>query len=388
MQKKKSLKKKILVVTGTRAEYGLLRSTMDALRADARVDMRMLVTGMHTLASFGNTQNEIRQDGYQIAARVPIRESDDMLGALSREIAGIRAYCDRSRPDCIVVLGDRDEPLAAAIVAAHLNIPLAHIHGGDVSGTTTVDNAIRGAITKFAHLHFPTTALGASRIRAFGEEPWRIHAVGAPGLDQIKHMRFPTRAETARTLGLDPARRWILAVHHPTPFDETPIMEQIRPLMTALVQDFPDDEKIVIYPNSDTGTRSFVREIERARSQSRMHIRRTMPRDLYLAAFRHAACIVGNSSSGIIESTSLRVPSVSVGTRQSNRERGANVIASGYDRTSITRSLRRALSQAFRRISDRAKSPYGRGTAGRDIARYICSGLEDPRIMRKRDPYV
>ena len=380
------MKERILVITGTRAEFGLLRTTIDALKK-LGADVRILVTGMHTLKRHGNTEKEVKRV-YNVAARVPVRESDDMAQALTREIEGIRAYCLKNRPDCIVVLGDRDEPLAAGLVAAHLNIPLAHIHGGDVSGTTTVDNIIRATLTKLAHLHFPTTKLGAKRIAAMGEEAWRIKAVGAPGIDEIRRMRFMSREKLARALDLDSKRPWLLIVHHPTPFDTTLMQQQIKPLLEAVTKDFPEAEKIVIYPNSDTGSNLFIQEIGRVRNNPRVQVSKTLPRELFLNTMHHAACILGNSSAGIIESASMKTPSVTIGSRQKGRERANNVVEVGYDRKSIKKAIRKATTSTFRTLAARAMSPYGNGTAGKTIARILLGKLKDKRLLHKRDPYV
>lgn len=377
------MKKEILVVTGTRAEYGLLRSTMDELRKNKRFSLSVLVTGMHTLKKYGNTQAEVKKDGYPIGATVPVDEDDEQYQALAKEIKGIGDFLMRAQPDCVLLLGDRDEPFAAAIAAAHLRIPIAHIHGGDRSGFV-IDEPIRHSITKFSDLHFTICPSSAARVRQLGEESWRVKVVGAPGFDEILSMKYASRAMVAKELGLDLSRRWILAVQHPTVTDPTPLGEQIRPLLQILEQEYPDDEKIVIYPNSDTGSNVFIAELEKMEGKEHFHLFRNLPRETFLNVFKQAACMVGNSSAGIIESGALHIPALSIGGRQRDRERGPNVLEAGYDKGSVRKGLQRVMSPAFMQMTKRAKSPYGRGGVGKKIVVLLEKLLDDPRLGRKQ----
>ncbi|MBI5456403.1 UDP-N-acetylglucosamine 2-epimerase (hydrolyzing) [Candidatus Kaiserbacteria bacterium] len=377
-------KKSILVITGTRAEYGLLYETIQALQKSQRLSMRLLVTGMHTVRKYGYTLQGIRRDNIPIACVVPIHEHDTMLQAFAKEVLGIDAYCVKTRPDMILVLGDRGEPLAGAVVAANLNIPVAHIHGGDTSGITTADELVRHSITKLSHLHFPVSPASAKRLRALGEESWRIHMLGAPGIEHIASARFPSRAAVARKHGLDPQKQWILVVHHPTPFEKVPMEKQIRPLLSSLTSQQRHEEKIIVYPNTDTGSAVFIREIDRVRNEPRVHVYPNLERDEYLHLFRHSACIIGNSSSGIIESTPLHVPSITIGSRQDGRSRGKNVISASYDASSIERALRKALGATFASRTKNAKSPYGSGNVGSSIVKRLEKYVCDPRLFHKR----
>src|SRR3989344_8273474 len=244
------MRKKILVITGTRAEYGILRSTMDAIRAHDELELKLLVTGMHTQKKYGETVHEIETDGYHIDCIIPIPEGTGMLGSLAREIEGMRDYCAKEEPDCILVLGDRDEMLAGAIVGTHLNIPVAHIHGGDVSGG--IDDSVRNAITKFAQIHFPATKSAAERLKAMGVASASIFEVGTPVVDMIASEKMLSREAVAEKLNLDSKRDWLTFVLHPLAFDPTPLEDQIQSALGAL-ESFPEHEKIVLYPNSDSG---------------------------------------------------------------------------------------------------------------------------------------
>lgn len=376
-------RKKVLVVTGTRAEYGLLRSTMDAIRKDKRLTLSVLVTGMHTLRKYGNTQMEVKRNGYPIVATVPVREKDEQYQALAKETKGIGDFLARSLPDCVLVLGDRDEPLAAAIAAAHLNIPIAHIHGGDVTGTG-VDENIRHAITKFAHLHFPATAQSAMRLKALGEESWRITTVGTPGLDGLRVQRSAPRRNVARELGLDVSRPWMVIVQHPTPFDKTPLQMQIREVLNAIAC-FPDHEKIIVYPNSDTGSNLFLKAISGLRGK-RYHVFPSLPRERYASVIAQSEVLVGNSSSGIIEAAFLGTPTVDIGNRQKGRECGQSVITAPYNTVAIEKAIRRSVALKRKQGGRAFISPYGEGKAGEKIARILATKLSKPNLLWKLPP--
>lgn len=372
-------KKKILVVTGTRAEYGLLRSTMDAIRAHPGLELKLLATGMHTLKAYGNTQEEIKRDGYRIDCTVPIEEQGDMLDALSQEITGIKEYCAHERPDCIVVLGDRDEPFAAAIVAGHLNIPLAHIHGGDVTGPG-VDESIRHSITKFAHIHFPSTERAAARIRSLAEDPSRIFCVGTPAIDGIATQSLLNRALVAKELALDAQRQWLTFVLHPVAYDQISFDQQIGTTLLAL-EKFPEYEKIVLYPNSDTGGAIFIKALQTL-SPPRYHVFPSLPRTTYLSAVKESLALIGNSSAGIIETASLGTPTVDIGNRQRGRERGASVTNVRYDTVEIERAIEGTTEMKLKQNGP-FPSPYGSAGAGTRIADILSHELERPDLLDK-----
>ena len=376
-------RKKILVVTGTRAEYGLLRSTMDAIRAHSQLTLRLLVTGMHTLKEYGYTKKEIENDGYTIDCTVPITPKSDMLEAFSQEILGIRKYCVQEKPDCIVVLGDRDEPFAAAIVATHLNIPLAHIHGGDISGPG-IDETLRHAITKMAHLHFPGTKKSAKRIRAFGEEAWRIKEVGSVVMDDIQKKAMIPRTTLAQKLGIDAKRSWLTVLQHPWAFDDTPLAKQISSTFSALTQ-FPEHEKIVLFPNTDTGSELFIKHLKKNKGP-RFHLFPSLPRPEYMSVLKESDALIGNSSSGIIEISVLGTPSVEVGNRQAGRERGPGFLHVPYDTHKIVKAITRAIAIKKKRRGKAFPSPYGTGNSGKAIAEKLSELLLDPHLLYKKPP--
>ncbi|MBI5728771.1 MAG: UDP-N-acetylglucosamine 2-epimerase (hydrolyzing) [Candidatus Magasanikbacteria bacterium] len=377
----KKNKKIVLVITGTRAEYGLLKSSIAELRKSSILKMRLLVTGIHTLSAHGKTINEIRRDKLPIDVVVPISQSDTMSRALAKEISGIEKYCLVNQPDIILVLGDRDEPLAATIVAGHLGITIAHIHGGDVTGGV-VDDAIRNAITKFAHLHFAVSKLSATNIKNIGEESWRIHTVGAPGIDDLAMMEYFDRQELATRLKLDLAQKWFLILQHPVPLDVVPVEKQIAPTLRVVGQ--MRGEKIAIFPNSDTGSKIIIDQLRSRQHQAGWHVFPNVPRKVYLSLLKYADVLIGNSSSGIIESTFFHRPVINIGQRQKGREHGKNVIHVGYSEEAIKKALTLALTPVFRKKARLATHPYGRGQAGKHIVRILEKELFNPHLQPKK----
>lgn len=376
------MRKKILVITGSRAEYGLLKPTMEEIRRSRKLELRLLVTGMHTLKKYGLTLNQIKKDKLPVNFVGRLRESDDMLSSLTKEINLIKNYCRRHRPDFILVLGDRDEALAGAVVGGHLKIPVGHIHGGDVTGYL-VDEYIRHAITKFSQLHFVATPKSYERVvRGLSEEKWRVKIVGAPGLDGLRSLRYLSRKELAAEFGLDVNKKWMLLLQHSTPLDKINAREQIKPTLKAL-EKF-EAEKIIIYPNSDTGGREIIKEIERLRNRPDCRIFKNLERIKYLSFLKSADVLVGNSSSGLIESSFFKIPVVNVGNRQKGRERGGNVLEAYYDSREISRTVEKALTPKFRRYCRRGRNPYGDGRASKVIVHVIEKMIDDPRLMFKK----
>lgn len=374
-------KKTILVVTGTRAEYGLLKSTIDGIRASKKLDLKLLATGMHTQKKFGYTLNDIKNDAVPINCVVKVGENDTMLEALSKEIAGIEKYCTRNRPDVILVLGDRDEAFAGAIVGGHLNIPVSHIHGGDVS-SGVVDDYIRHSITKFSHLHFVASKYSRDRVLQLGEEKWRIHNVGAPGLDSLSRILYQPKKEIAKELKLDVRKPWFVVLQHPTPLDSVVSKNQINPTLQA-VSEF-DAEKIVIYPNSDTGADIFIRAIEKMSRKKGFHVFKSVPRATYLSFLKASDMLVGNSSSGIIESGYFNLPTINIGKRQQGRECGKNVMHVGYNKKRITDAIKKARTKSFRALCRKNLNPYGNGNAGKKIVTILERLSLDEKLLDKK----
>lgn len=378
---KNKVKKKLLIITGTRAEYGLLRPLIMKAQKSRTLKTSVVATGMHTLKIHGYTLDTLRKDRITLSGIIHISEKDDMLTSLSKEILGIKKACKKLAPDMIVVLGDRDEAFAGAIVGGHMKIPVAHIHGGDVTGYV-VDEYIRHAITKFSHLHFAATKKSHERIKKLGEEGWRIFTVGAIGLDELAEKKLKTREKIARKLGLNGKKIWILGLYHPTPLDTVSFAEQILPYLRALKRIHA--EIILVYPNSDEGSAIFIREIEKMRKYKNFHIYKNIDRRLFLGVLAHAEAILGNSSSGIIEAGYFKTPAVNIGMRQFGRERGKNVIDSPYSENSIFAAMKKAMSKNFQKKLRNAKHPYGYGNASKKILTLIEKYIFKKNLLYKK----
>jgi GDP/UDP-N,N'-diacetylbacillosamine 2-epimerase (hydrolysing) len=375
--------KKILVITGSRAEYGLLYPLLLELLKSGVFELELLVTGSHTQKKYGNTIELIRKDDIPIAHIVEINEEASMIEALAQEILGIEKYCKGEMPDLMLVWGDRDEAFAGAIVAGHLRIPLAHVGGGDVSGYV-VDEAIRHAISKFAHVHFPISAQSAEILRKLGEEESRIHMVGTTAFDLITKETLMSREELAKELSLDAREPWTLLLEHPTPLDPTPIKEQITPALEVLEE--TPGQKIILYPNSDTGNEIFVKEIESYKNKKGFSIFESLPRLTFLSLLNEAQVLVGNSSSGVVEAGFFKKPVVDIGNRQKGRECGENVLHAEYDKGSIQQAMARATSSEFANSMEHMKNPYGSGNAAKQIIQVLENLRIDQELLYKKIP--
>lgn len=377
----------IAVVTVARSDWGHLASVLAELRAAADVRLLLFVGGMHLSEAFGRTVDLIEREGWPIAERIEMLEPSDAPEAIAtsigRGVAGFgRAYA-RHRPDLVVVLGDRFEMLSAAAAALPFVLPVAHLHGGEVT-EGAIDNQIRHAITKCAHLHFVSAEPHARRILAMGEEPWRIHNVGAPGLDRIRTTRLLSRDELARRLDLARDDRWLIVTYHPATLEYQDTARHADELLAALEK--VDATCVVTYPNADTAGRTIIARLEEfAGRHDRVRLARSLGDDVYLSLLRHADAMVGNSSSGLIEAPSFELPVVNVGARQAGRLRAANVVDVGPERDEILSGIDDALTPAFRARLSGMKNPYGDGHAAERVVRVLRTVELGPTLTRKRE---
>ena len=379
--------KRIGVVTVSRSDYGHLRPVLEALRRAPDLELLLLVAGMHLASEFGLTVRDIEADGFPISARVEMLGGGDtpeaVAAATGRGVAGFGEAFARLRPDVVVALGDRFEMLAAAVAALPFALPVAHIHGGEVS-EGAMDNQIRHAITKLAHLHFASAEPHARRIAAMGEEPWRIHTVGAPGLDRLATTEPLPRAALARELGLPEAGPWLLVTFHPVTLEYRDTAAHIDELLAALEK--TDGFIVITYPNADTAGRLIIERIEEfaGRHPRRCRLAKSLGERLYLSLLRHADLMIGNSSSGLIEAPSFGLPVVNVGSRQRGRLRGANVIDVEPSREDILRGIEAAQALPFRVRARAAANPYGDGHAAPRVVDVLRSVPVDAQLVQKR----
>jgi UDP-hydrolysing UDP-N-acetyl-D-glucosamine 2-epimerase len=364
------MKRRIAIVTGGRADYGLVRPIFRAIAAHPDLEALMIAAAAHLSAAHGGDSGIFAADGIPVAAQVPLLAAGDDAMAIARSIGtGVGGFADAIaavRPDILVLVGDRFEILAAACAALALRVPIAHVHGGETT-EGAFDEQIRHAVTKMAHLHFAAAEPYARRIIAMGEEPWRVHVSGAPGLDNLATVPVLSRAETMAALGLTADAIPLLATWHPVTLDGHDRSDGLDGLLSAL----SDCARPIVFtaPNADDGRGSIVARIEGfCAKHPRARLHTALGTRLYFNAMRHAAVMVGNSSSGIIEAPSFALPVVNIGTRQRGRLRAANVIDCGDTAVEIGAVLAWVLSPDFRRSLAGLVNPYGDGHAGPRIA--------------------
>lgn len=370
------------VVTGTRAEYGLLTSTMQAIRREPRLHLQLVVTGMHLLRKFGHTVKLIEHDGWHIDARVRMQDGSDgpldQAAGLSRGVAGIARFLEAGKTDIVVVLGDRIEAMAGALAAVTTGRILAHIHGGDVA-PGDFDDSLRHAITKLAHVHFPATRRAARRIVRLGEPPQRVHVVGAVGLDRLR--KLPAEAPPSRRRSGE-----ALIVQHacgrPASTEKRTMLAMLRAAAAVGLR------RVISYPNTDRGHRGVLEAIEQHRRQSprgEVQVFRSLARDDYLRMLMRADVLIGNSSSGIIEAPLAGTPSVNVGPRQAGRQPGGPSVITADENCD---AIRTAIETALRkRPRPGRRTPYGDGRAGRRIARILAGLPPHEAVGRKAITY-
>lgn len=370
-------RRRIAVVTGSRADYGLLRSLLRAIHADDALQLQLIVTGMHLAPEFGLTCQHIEADGLPIAARVEmLLSSNTSTGVIKSMGIGMIGFADaleRLAPDLMVVLGDRFEILAAAQAALILRIPLAHIHGGETS-EGAFDESIRHALTKMAQWHFVAAEPYRQRVVQMGEAPDRVFNVGAPGLDQLDEIAWLDRSDLLGSLGIADGSPLMLVTYHPATLDANSPIAAMDELCAALER-FDDAVIVLTYPNADTGGRALIECVDRfvAQAPQRRFAFASLGQQRYLSMVRAADVVIGNSSSGLIEVPALHRPTVNLGDRQKGRLRGPSVIDAPENRDSIERAIRTALSPAFQERLPSMESPYGRGAAGRKISETLRS---------------
>ncbi len=373
--------RRIAVITTARSDYGIWRPVLAAIVAEPALELALVVGGSHLDDAFGRTETAILADGHAIAARVPFVPVADSRHATAQAMGtALSGFADAfavTAPDLVLVLGDRWEILAAASAAAVMGLPLAHVHGGELT-LGAMDDGFRHAVTKLAHLHFAATPAYAARIRQLGEEDWRVTVSGAPALDSLRALPAPDRAALARRLGFALPERFLLCTFHPVTTELEDTRRQVEDLLAAL--DAAALPVLFTYAGADPGGRAINAALDR-HCADRPHCR-VMPSlgsDAYFAAMALAACMVGNSSSGIIEAASLKLPVVNIGRRQDGRERGANVVDCGHGRADILAALDRAQSLDL----DGLRNPYDAGGAAAIIVAALRDVALDRRLLAK-----
>ena len=380
-------RRRIGVVTTSRADYSHLYWPLRELAARPEIELGVLALGPHLSPQFGNTLQEIERDGFPIQARIECLLSSDtdtgMAKTIGLAILGLADALTTWRPDLLLLIADRYEMLAPAATALALRIPVAHIEGGEVS-QGAIDDAVRNAITKLAHIHFTSTETARLRVIAMGEEPWRVHSAGAPSLDHLRRSTLLGRAALQARLGFELTPPTLIAAWHPVTILRDTNAEADA-FFAALTR--APGQIVFVYPNADAGSDALIHRANAlASTRPRTHVFVNLDAVTYWSLLREADALAGNSSSGIMEAASFALPVVNVGMRQQGRERARNVIDAPADAAAIGAALQRALSPEFRESLAGMTNPYGDGAAAKTIARVLVSVPLDGLLVKQAVP--
>jgi UDP-hydrolysing UDP-N-acetyl-D-glucosamine 2-epimerase len=371
-------KRKIAVITGSRSEFGILQSVIERIIASNFLTLHLYVTGMHLLPKFGKTIEEIKRNNYPNLKEIQMYEenvnSEKFIGySVSTATKNFTEAFFNDSIEIVLLLGDRVEMLAAGVAAASLNLPIAHIHGGDVSENAQIDEQIRHSLTKMSHLHFTATKLSEKRILQMGEEKWRVYNTGSPSIDNIVSFELFSKRNLINELGLSDLIKdrdeLILLVQHPSIFEAEKSGIYINEILECLKR--LNKHTIAIYPNNDPGNQLIIDELEKIKGDSFFHIFTNLNRKIYLSILKNAYFMIGNSSSGMIESASFNLPTLNVGIRNLNRESSDNVLTVENGIDNIWDGIQKITSPEFLKICKNVSNIYGNGSASESIVKVL-----------------
>lgn len=379
--------KKICVVTGTRAEYGILKPLINRIQRDPSLELQIIATGMHLSPEFGLTFQEIEQDGFKINERIEMLLSSDTSVGISKSIGlGMISFSEafkRLTPDLIIVLGDRYEAFAAASAASITKIPIGHIHGGETT-EGAFDEAFRHAITKMSFLHFTSTETYRKRVIQLGEHPKRVFNVGAMGIENIKNIDYLTKSDLEKSIEFDLNSKYALVTFHPVTLESNTSQEQFKNLLVALDQ-FKSLKIIFTKANADTDGRIINQLIDQYVNENsdRAIAFTSMGQLRYLSAMKYCDLVIGNSSSGIIEAPSFFIPTVNIGDRQKGRVQANSVLNCRPMEEDIVFAIDKALSRHDEKGFEKFKNPYGEGEVSVHIIEILKGFLNQPIEIKK-----
>jgi UDP-hydrolysing UDP-N-acetyl-D-glucosamine 2-epimerase len=385
------LSKKITVFTGNRAEYGLLHPVIRSLASDSSMETYLIISGSHLSDEFGMTVSEIDVSGIKEVKEIPlptvkVNENEGMLLSFSAIINNGLEKLKRWEPDMIVLAGDRFETFAMAVTSYYMNIPIAHLFGGDLSQGGHLDDSARHSITKLAHLHFTTNDDSYKRVIALGEEKWRVFNVGSPVMDYVVKGDYASPDEIARELELEIDKPIILFTQHPITTESELAYDQVKESLEALKG--LGYQPVITYPCNDAGSEHIISAINEYKLIPYFRVRKSLGRRLYLGCVRIASCVAGNSSSGLMETPLFKVPAVNIGVRQAGRLKAENVIDVPCKRESITKAIRQTIEDHhFIARARNCSNPYGEGGASNRIFDIIKSTKIDSRLLKKQMTY-
>lgn len=379
--------RKVFYITGTRAEYGVMKSVLSAINDHPYLDLSVVVTGMHLMKELGYTVQQIRNDGFHIESEIGFKyladDGKSMVKSVGDLIVQFADLFATRKPDIIFVEGDRGEMLAAAMAGGFMNIPVVHSSGGDISGS--IDNSIRHAITRFAHIHFPITPGSAERLIKMGEEAWRIHMFGTPGIG-LEMEKLLSLNEVMKQLRFSQEKPLLLVIQHPVTTEADAAGWQMEETLKAISE--LNEQTVLIYPNSDAGSQKMIEVIENYKFSDNVKVFKNLDRESFLSIMGSSSVIVGNSSSALVEAPYFNLPSVNIGSRQSGRERSMNVIDVIHDKDRIKEAIIKAIyDENFKANISKSKSPYSGISVGKKIAEFLSEFEINEKLLQKKLTY-
>lgn len=383
--------KRIGIMTGTRAEYGLLKPLMQEINKDNDLELYLIVSGMHLSPEFGMTYQEIEEDGFEINAKVEMLLSSDSPAGISKSIGlGVIGFADefqRADLDMLILLGDRYEALSAAISAMVMRIPIAHLHGGELT-EGAIDEGIRHSITKMSYLHFTSTEQYRNRVIQLGENPERVFYVGALGVENIKKINLMTKEELERSIHFEIDENTVIVTYHPVTLENNTVEEQFLNLLEVLDRN-PKIRMIFTKANADTNGRIVNELIDKyaAQNSERACAFVSLGQKRYLSALKYCRIVIGNSSSGIIEAPSFGKPIINIGDRQKGRICADSVINCGYTQQEIQQAMETALTKEFENKASNCRNPYEKENTAANIISVIKDYLLNDKIKLKKGFY-
>ena len=383
--------KRIGIMTGTRAEYGLLKPLMQEINKDNDLELYLIVSGMHLSPEFGMTYQEIEEDGFEINAKVEMLLSSDSPAGISKSIGlGVIGFADefqRADLDMLILLGDRYEALSTAICAMVMRIPIAHLHGGELT-EGAIDEGIRHSITKMSYLHFTSTEQYRNRVIQLGENPERVFYVGALGVENIKKINLMTKEELERSIHFEIDENTVIVTYHPVTLENNTVEEQFLNLLEVLDRN-PKIRMIFTKANADTNGRIVNELIDKyaAQNSERACAFVSLGQKRYLSALKYCRIVIGNSSSGIIEAPSFGKPIINIGDRQKGRICADSVINCGYTQQEIQQAMETALTKEFENKASNCRNPYEKENTAANIISVIKDYLLNDKIKLKKGFY-
>ncbi len=379
--------KKICVIATSRATYGYKRKIIQQIKKDKSLKLQVIVTGMHLMKKYGYSINELKKDKVPINEKIKIFSNIDsnthFVKGLSKEMYKLSNSFFKLKPDLVLVTGDRAEMFIAAVTAVYMNIPVAHIQAGDLSGH--IDGSVRHAITKISHIHFASCKDSADRVKKMGEQKWRVFNVGAPQLDDL--IDFKKKIKIKQNIKVLLNQKYFLIIQHPVLVEKNETFKNFKNTLVA-TEDYKEYKKIIIYPNVDSGNKKIIQLIKKYQKKNDFIIFKNIERENFKRILRNSKLILGNSSCGILEAPTFKIPAINIGNRQRDRMQAVNVINSEYKVKKIKKALNHALKNKFFKLKlKHCKNPYGSGKSSEKIIKIIKKIKINKKLLDKRMIY-